>query len=268
MATCDICGQQVRHRSLKGHQTSQACKAAAERQYSPATESVEQCQVQVAHAVFDDYVSISAKLHDILDCVQLSGWLFATIQPWGRGQQSVDEWLFRRPAVQSYDIRKLKDLVFQALRKAASYPYSGWDQSLFDAIIVLAMSITFVDGWILTAAHQDVILRLACAHLCTRASTREEWIGRTPCDAFSHVIFKTVKESERWKCEQIMHQGIVMLRSSTYDYLAKLSKDFSETPSRSAIYHHANTLRAEEFAADYGYHVIRISEIAGSVDGS
>ncbi|KAK4500697.1 hypothetical protein PRZ48_008886 [Zasmidium cellare] len=249
---------------MKSHLLTQSCKEAARTAQILALESVGNNEVSFP---FNNYLSMSMKLHDILECTLLSGRLFATIKPWGEGSTSMDQWLLRTsPAVQTEEIRKLKHLVFRALVTAIAHSDADKNGDLLDAILLLTTSTTLTDGWDHTPAHQGAILWLAQAQLFRKPVSRDEFIGRPLCDAFSDVVFSAVRPSQRWKCLQVLGGDIRVMRAAAYDYVERLTHNFSRMATKASMRIFSNVLQPADFAASYGHQLIQIGSIAASVD--
>lgn len=267
---CVRCGRPVRPRSLKGHQASARCIAEAEATNRPITFGSDREGADLLVSLSDEYMTISRNLHEILDCELLTGWLFAKLQPWGRGQDTVAMWHLQGSASYTYETLILKDWALRAIRMTASHPDAAGNGRLFDSIILLMAVVVFTDGWHYTWPHQEVLLRLvADMQLASKPAApipREVFVDRPLSDALTTVTFQSVRESERCKCQQVFQMVIHMLRSSAYDYMSQLSDSFHSVVPHDTIQHQAISLRPEQFAASYGHHMVAISEVAAAVE--
>lgn len=209
--------------------------------------------------------AILRKLRDISDCVGLGALLFATIPFFGHGDESVDLWLLRKQHEASDELQNLKGCVVTAIRKATSHEDLATNFELFDAIVLLLMSIAVTDGWHMTPVHREAILRLGMTQIMETNTSAQAFINRRPSDRFTSVLAEKVNNTQLPKCETVMHMAIRMMRSVVFFYLSGLTAQFTQPAPVGAIQHHIETLTAPSFAATFQTELRAIASVAASI---
>lgn len=204
-------------------------------------------------------------LHTVLDCTLLSAWLLVLTQPWGQGSDSADLWLIRRRLEQSEEIFELKTRVFEAVRRALQAPDVATSPHVFDAINILLVVLTWVDGWDATPSHQDAALELAAKQIFASGAKRETFVDATPAEAFSLVLHKTVATEERPKCEQVIRMTLGLMRTSGYDFVSDITNGFREDITLQALRKHSQELTPEAYIARYGHISLAIGEVVSTI---
>ncbi|KAF2167367.1 hypothetical protein M409DRAFT_53972 [Zasmidium cellare ATCC 36951] len=263
LVQCPVCSQEVRPRSLKGHQATQAC---ANARPSAATSSD---QVVPTASQSDDskeaFYSLHSYLHDILDCVLLTAWLFTTVKPWGPGEMTPALWFVQAQPPRSYEVEKLKCLFLKTLKTAVEAPDISWNGHLLDAIAIIKVITTMTEGWKYSNPHSDAYKRLAEIQIRRLSLTKDAFINSQRSQAWDSVLNQTVPENDRPKCVNIVKLILGVMRKATWDSVSRLTEDFSKPLEDAAIKAHTRSFTTMAFFQGYGSDIIEIANTAVSM---
>lgn len=158
----------------------------------------------------------------IADPVLLGAWLFVKLKPWGVNHCWPDDrWLdrpirtFVRPEV---EVLQLREIVYQALRKAGSSPNIINDPFFPDAIIMFTFYMSMTDGWASGLQQVEFLVLLASARMQTAASGASEAYRTTVAvDAFRTVLSRYVKSEYVLALEGMFTMAQTIMRNSAMD---------------------------------------------------
>ncbi|SMR56714.1 unnamed protein product [Zymoseptoria tritici ST99CH_1E4] len=158
----------------------------------------------------------------IADLVLLSVWLFVKLKPWGVNHCWPDDrWLdkpirtFPRPEV---EVLQLREVVYQALRKAGSSPNIINDPFFPDALIMFTFYMSMTDGWASGLQQVEFLVLLASARMQTAASGASEAYRTTVAvDAFRTVLSRYVKSEYVLALEGMFTMAQTIMRNSAMD---------------------------------------------------
>lgn len=261
---CAVCGQQVRPRSLKGHQDSQACFNAGNRRAVLLDEEREHTSRRPDDS-WDGLLSLRSHLHDILDCVVFSSWMFVRLKPWGPDEASLSLWLADNPPPLLYEVEKLKFLLMRTMRQAVDAPDMPSNGHLLDAIAALKLVTTMTQGWRFSNPHSDAYKKLAHIQITQMGLTQRQFIDNPPSQAWDSILTQAVPEKDRRKCKAVITQILRLMRLATWDSVSYMTENFTRPLDNISIMKHTRWNTRETFFRNYGAEIVEVYATASSV---